>query len=131
MCRTHHPASLGMRHRRLADRARGFFPGVLVRVEYRASSGHSKTMKERIRDLAANPTIDVHAIPKALHHVYMGGLDSLHKAEQIARPLVGQKFPGYNCTMRLPCPRIYHEWQYMFWNQSQAEDSIQASYTAS
>ena len=67
-------------------------------------------------------------IPKVLHHVYLDGLDNLKQAEigAVAKP--GQRFPGYNSTWRYSCHTVHREWQYMFWNMSQAEHLIRTSY---
>lgn len=68
------------------------------------------------------------SIPKVLHHVYLAGLDSLRREEELAGPQPGHAFPGYNSTVRHSCPQVHKDWQYMFWNHSQAEDLIQTSY---
>lgn len=68
------------------------------------------------------------AIPNVLHHVYLDGLDSLRQAESTAGPQPGARFPGYNRTLRRSCPQVHLDWQYMFWNISQAEELVKTVY---
>ena len=68
------------------------------------------------------------AIPKILHHVYLDGLHSLQQAESTAGPQPGARFPGYNSTLRRSCPQVHQDWQYIFWNISQAEHLVSAIY---
>lgn len=67
-------------------------------------------------------------IPKILHHVYLDGLDRLKRAEIKEGAKPGQRFPGYNGTWRHSCHFVHNHWQYMFWNNSQAENLIRTAY---
>ncbi|DBA84560.1 TPA: hypothetical protein ACH3X2_006144 [Trebouxia sp. C0005] len=67
-------------------------------------------------------------IPKILHHVYLDGLDRLKRAENDKGAKPGQRFPGYNGTWRHSCHIVHNHWQYMFWNNSQAENLIRTAY---
>lgn len=102
--------------------------GKLVRANVRTQMNSFTSVKEHIRTSASEAANNRQLIPKVLHHVYLDGLDSLHDAEQSSGPQVGQRFPSYNRTLRRSCPLVHHEWQYMFWNYSQAEELIKEQY---
>ena len=90
----------------------------------RAQYGASNTIDQGPlkRDSSSQP------IPKILHHVYLGNLEDLWKAERTPGPQPGVRFPAYNRTIRRSCPQRHEDWRYMFWNSSQAEFLIQSSY---
>ena len=112
----------------LIDQQTDSAPGKRVRAKYRVSTGAANAVEEHVRDSSNAAADGVQLIPKVLHHVYLDGLDSLHEAEESAGPHVGQRFPGYNRTIRRSCRRAHPNWQYKFWNLSQAEELIQGSY---
>ena len=100
----------------------------LVRVKYHISNSAAELANDLSRSAAYDVATSAQPIPKVLHHVYLDGLDSLHEAEQLAGPYSGQRFPGYNHTVRRSCPLVHNQWEYKFWNNTQAEDLIKASY---
>ena len=86
---------------------------------------------ESSRSSSSNINVDPSSqpIPKILHHVYLGDLENLWQAEHTLGPQPGARFPAYNSTIRRSCPKEHNDWQYMFWNSSQAELLIQTQYS--
>ena len=112
----------------LSDQRAGSSSRKLVHVKFRISNSAATSVDVTSLDAAHESATGASQIPQVLHHVYLDGLDSLVEAEHIAAPYRGQRFPGYNNTVRRSCPLVHSEWEYKFWNNSQAEDLIQASY---
>ena len=102
--------------------------GKVVRVTFRAmAAGTQLNMISTKAELTA-PMLPIGGIPKVLNHVYLDGLNSLQQAESLQGARPGEKFPGYNSTWRQSCTIVHPGWQYMFWNNSQAESLIRTKY---
>lgn len=103
-------------------------PGKVVRATYRKSGKHGHPEIAQFYEDLNSAASSIQPIPKILHHVYLDGLANLQQAEsgEVAKP--GQRFPGYNSTWRHSCHIVHPNWQYMFWNNSQAENLIRTAY---
>ena len=99
----------------------------ILRIIYR--KGTNSPRLTHARTIVDDPSADSQQhIPKILHHVYLDGLENLEQAESAAGAKPGQRFPGYNSTWRHSCYTMHQDWQYMFWNMSQAENLLHTNY---
>jgi len=100
----------------------------LVRMRFLAAQDGSHSDVSRAYPDSDASVSNTQPIPKILHHVYLDGLDRLKRAENNEGAKPGQRFPGYNGTWRQSCHTVHNHWQYMFWNNSQAEHLIRTAY---
>ncbi len=100
----------------------------LVRMRFLAAQDGSPSDVSRAYPDSDASVSNTQPIPKILHHVYLDGLDRLKRAENNEGAKPGQRFPGYNGTWRHSCHIVHNHWQYMFWNNSQAENLIRTAY---
>lgn len=104
------------------------FSNKVVRITFRAVSAGTSLDIARVYQSSEGVDSSPQPIPKILHHVYLDGLDSLQQAENTVGAKPGERFPGYNSTWRHSCHIVHNNWQYMFWNNSQAENLIRTAY---
>ncbi len=102
--------------------------GKVVRITYRIPGKQILPDVAQVYQEYDAPGGSTRPIPKILHHVYLDGLDSLQQAERGEGAKPGRRFPGYNSTWRHSCHMVHQNWQYMFWNNSQAENLIRTAY---
>jgi len=99
-----------------------------VRMRFRVATHDLQSDVARTYPSSDASVRNTQPIPKILHHVYLDGLDRLKRAENNEGAKPGQRFPGYNGTWRQSCHTVHNHWQYMFWNNSQAEHLIRTAY---